>query len=157
MSQGTEEGKGRTPESVVVKGVLVSPESCSSLVSMLPSLMRQISSVPQSFGNGRLNPVSEGFNMTKVMTLGRRERRSSTSQVHSPWTVHPRSPVANMPRSEDMQQTTMCHEFSCGCTTPQCEPGQSKGPAAHQHPGDLPVPWPREVFPLCGCASAVCF
>lgn len=82
---------------------MVSPESCSSLVSMLPPLTRQISSVPQSFGNGRLDPVSEGFNMTKVMTLKKEERISSTGQVHSPWMVQPQSPVANMPRSGDMK------------------------------------------------------
>lgn len=121
---------------------------------MLPSLMRQISSVPQSFGNGRLNPVSEGFNVTKVMTLGRKERRSSMGQVHSPWMVQPRSPVANMPRNQDVQLTTTCHEFSCGCTARQCEPGQSKGPAAHQHPGDFPVPLAKRNFPpafMCIC------
>lgn len=77
-------------------------------------------------------------------------------QVHSPWMVQPRSPVAKMPRSEDMQLTTACHEFSCGCSTPQCEPEQR----GLQHISTLGTSlslWPREIFPLCVCASAICF
>lgn len=47
------------------------PESCSFLVSMLPPVTRQDPSVPQSPGDRWLDPVSEDFNMTKVMTLER--------------------------------------------------------------------------------------
>lgn len=66
--------------------------------------------------------------------------------------VQPRSPVANMPRSEDMQLTTVCHEFSCGCTAPQSEPEQSKEPAPHQHPEDFPVSSAKRNPPLaCMC------
>lgn len=69
--------EGRHPKALtllVAKRVLVRsslPESCSSLVSMLPPLMRWVPSVPQSLGDGWLDPVSEDFNMTKVMTLAR--------------------------------------------------------------------------------------
>lgn len=59
---------------LVAKRVLVRsslPESCFSLVSMLPPLARRVPSVPQSPGGRWLDLVSEDFNMTKVMTLER--------------------------------------------------------------------------------------
>lgn len=59
---------------LVAKRVLVQsglPESCSSLVSVLPPLTRRVPSVAQSPGDRRLDPASEDFNMTKAMTLGR--------------------------------------------------------------------------------------
>lgn len=100
---------------LVAKRVLVQsslPESCSSLVSMLPPLMRRVPSVPQSCGDGWLDPVSEDFNVTKVMTLGREKGEAPWVGFTAPgWFSQGSSPVTGMPRSGDMQFTTVCHGF----------------------------------------------
>lgn len=71
LKDGMEGGHLKTLTFLVAKKVLVRsslPESCSSLVSMLPPLTRQVPSVPQLPGDRWLDPVSEDFNMTKAMT-----------------------------------------------------------------------------------------
>lgn len=67
------EGHQKALTLLVAKRALVwsiLPDLCS-LGFMLPPLMRHILSVPPSPGHGWLDPVSEGFNTTKVMTLRR--------------------------------------------------------------------------------------
>lgn len=78
-------------------------------------------------------------------------------QVHSPWMVQPRSPVANMPRNQDVQLTTTCHEFPVAALLASVSLDKARG---LQHISTLETslsPWPREIFPLHLCASAVCF
>lgn len=115
---GMEGGHLKALTLLVAKTVLVRsslPESCSSLVSMLPPLMRRVPSVPQSSGDGWLDPVSEDFNVTKVMTLGRGKGEAPWVGFTAPgWFSQGSSPVTGMPRSGDMQFTTMLHEFPCG-------------------------------------------
>lgn len=102
---------------LIAKKVLVQfslPELCSSLVSMLQPLTRRIPSVPQTPGDKWLEPVSEDFNMTKVMTLGRGKGEGPRVGFTAPGLLQPSSPAAAMLCSEDMQLTTVCHEFPCG-------------------------------------------
>jgi len=56
------------------------PESCSSPVSVPPPLTRQVPSVLRSPGDGWLDPASEDFKMTKVMTLQRGKLHGLGSQ-----------------------------------------------------------------------------
>lgn len=158
LKGGMEGGHLKALPVLVAKRILVRsslPESCSSLVSMLPPLMRQVPSVPQLRGDRWLDPVSEDFNMTKVMTL---ERGKGEAPRLCSWPLDDSAKEPSCshatPRSRDMQLTTRCY---CGL---HCFPARAwtrQGACSTSAPWGLPCPLgPREIFP-CVCACICCF
>lgn len=110
-SPGTERGNRRKvperPDFVLIKE---GPHAVQHAREMLPPLMRQLLSVPHLPGDGWLDPVSEGFNLTKVMTL-------EMGKEKAPWVGFTvpgwfSQGAQSLPRSGDVHLTTSCHQGS---------------------------------------------